>query len=89
MTLPAMSLRTPVLSYTTPDNTRPTEPPDLQAEVLDDSRVFLTWSAATDNVAVAHYRIMDSGTQVAESSGTKFLHESLRRTQCTVTRSGR
>ncbi|MEM9056046.1 MAG: hypothetical protein AAGD86_01140 [Pseudomonadota bacterium] len=65
------------LSYTAPDNTRPDAPLNVEAEVLDDSRVQLTWSAASDNVGVTHYQVLDAGTIVGESGGTKFRHVGL------------
>jgi len=44
------------------DASPPTTPSTLTASVVSASRVNLTWSAATDNVAVTGYRIYQNGT---------------------------
>ena len=46
------------------DNQNPTVPTDLAATVEADRSVTLTWTASTDNVAVAGYRVLDTGVEV-------------------------
>jgi hypothetical protein len=46
------------------DNLRPTVPTDLAAQVEADRSVTLTWTASTDDVAVANYRVLDTGAEV-------------------------
>jgi len=57
-------------SATTPallaaDNRKPTTPKDLVATVLDDQSIDLTWTASTDDIAVANYRVLRNGVEIA------------------------
>jgi chitodextrinase len=45
-----------------PDTTAPTTPTGLAASAVSDSRIDLSWSASTDNVAVAGYQIFRNGS---------------------------
>jgi len=48
-----------------PDTTKPSKPTDLKFVHFDNSSVaLLSWSAATDNVAVTHYEIYRNGIRV-------------------------
>jgi glucose/arabinose dehydrogenase/predicted phage tail protein len=48
----------PITPVTTPaDTTPPTAPATLTATVISSTRIDLTWSAASDNVAVTGYRV--------------------------------
>jgi hypothetical protein len=63
-------------SATTPaDTTPPTTPTGLVAaiQVSNQINVNLTWTASTDNVAVAGYRIFRNGAQIATSSVLSYL----------------
>jgi chitodextrinase len=53
----ALILTTPAA----PDTTAPTAPTGLTASVVSASRIDLSWTAATDNVAVTGYRIFQNG----------------------------
>lgn len=54
------------------DSQPPTVPTGLQANAVSPSRVDLTWTASTDNVAVAGYRVRRNGAVVGTPSGTTF-----------------
>ena len=61
---------------TTPDTQAPTDPSGLSATAVSDSQINLAWTASTDNVAVAGYRVercQDAGctvfVQVATPAG--------------------
>ena len=49
-------------------------PKSLTASAVTATGLHLAWSAATDNVGVAHYRVSRAGTQIAElPPGTRVL----------------
>src|SRR5438309_5617351 len=52
------------------DTTAPTTPAGLAASASTSSSLTLSWSASTDNVGVAGYRVYRDGTLVASPSGT-------------------
>lgn len=56
----------------TPDSQAPTAPGNLGAVAQSWSSIQLTWSAATDNVAVAGYRITRDGVVVGTTAGTLY-----------------
>jgi chitodextrinase len=49
----------------TPDTTAPTTPSGLAATVISPSRIGLSWSPSTDNVAVTGYRVYRNGVFLA------------------------
>ena len=49
----------------TPDTTAPTTPTGLAATAISSSRIGLSWSASTDNVAVTGYRVYRNGVFLA------------------------
>jgi hypothetical protein len=55
---------------TTPDTVAPSAPGRPAANVLLPSIVDLTWPAATDNVGVTGYTVLDGTTPVARTTGT-------------------
>jgi glucose/arabinose dehydrogenase/chitodextrinase len=55
-----------------PDTTAPSVPAGLSASVISQSQINLTWSAATDNVAVTGYRVYRSGAQIGTSTTTSY-----------------
>jgi uncharacterized repeat protein (TIGR02543 family) len=60
------------LSVTTPaavDTTPPSAPSGLVASNVTDTSVVLSWSASTDNVAVASYTVYNSSVAAATTSG--------------------
>jgi chitodextrinase len=59
------------------DSTAPSTPTGLTATAQSSSQINLSWSAATDNVAVAGYRVYRNGTQVATSTGTTYSNTGL------------
>jgi hypothetical protein len=59
------------------DTTAPTVPSNLTAAAASSSRIGLSWSASTDNVGVAGYKIFRNGTQVATSTPTTYQDSGL------------
>lgn len=55
-----------------PDTTPPSVPSSLSATAVSASQINLTWTASTDNVGVAGYRIFRGGVQVGTSGSTSF-----------------
>jgi chitodextrinase len=51
------------------DTTAPSAPGSLSATATGSTTVALAWTAATDNVGVAGYRVFRDGSQVATTSG--------------------
>jgi hypothetical protein len=54
------------------DTQAPTQPGNLRATALDSSRVSLTWSASSDNVGVAGYRVFRDGRLLATVTTTSY-----------------
>jgi chitodextrinase len=52
------------------DTVAPSIPANLAAAVVSDSQIDLSWSASTDNVGVAGYRVYRDGTLAASPAGT-------------------
>ncbi len=59
------------------DTTPPTIPTNLTVTATTGSTVGLSWTASTDNVNVAGYRIYRNGTQVGTSSTTSYTDSGL------------
>ena len=78
-----------IVSATTPaatDTTPPTAPTNLAASAVSPTQVNLSWTAATDNVAVTGYRVercqgagCSTFTQVATPTATSFADTGLSR----------
>jgi fibronectin type 3 domain-containing protein len=60
------------VAVSTLDATAPSVPANLQATVVSTSRIDLTWTASTDNVAVAGYRVYRDGSLIASPAGTSY-----------------
>jgi chitodextrinase len=54
------------------DTTAPSVPGGLNATAISTSQIDLSWSASTDNVGVAGYRVYQGGTQIGTTSATFF-----------------
>jgi LmbE family N-acetylglucosaminyl deacetylase/chitodextrinase len=54
------------------DTTSPTVPTGLTATASSADQVNLTWSASTDNVAVAGYRVYRNGTAIGTTTTTSY-----------------
>lgn len=63
---------TVTVTVTAPDTTPPSAPTGLSATAASSSQINLSWTAATDNVAVTGYRILRGGTQVGTSTATSY-----------------
>ena len=57
---------------TWPDTTAPLVPWGINATVIGTSRIDLSWTASTDNVGVAGYRIYRDGTLAGVSAVTSY-----------------
>lgn len=62
----------------TPDTTPPSSPTNLTAVASSSSEIDLSWTASTDNVGVAGYKILRGGAYVGTTtSGTTFADTGL------------
>ncbi|MBI5230064.1 MAG: PKD domain-containing protein [Candidatus Magasanikbacteria bacterium] len=60
------------------DTTAPSTPTGLSATAISSSQINLTWTASTDDVGVAGYKIYRSGSQIATvSSSTSYADTGL------------
>jgi len=59
------------------DNTPPTPPTNLNASASNSNLVGLSWTASTDNVGVAGYRILRNSTLLTSISGTTYADSSV------------
>ena len=57
---------------TTTDSSDPTTPTNLAATAVGGNRVDLTWTASTDNVAVAGYQVFRGGVEIGTSSTNSY-----------------
>ena len=72
------SAATDELTVNTPADPEPPAPPTgLQAQTLSSTSIGLQWQAATDNVAVAYYRIYRNGALVGQTNATAFTDTGL------------
>jgi len=55
-----------------PDTVPPTQPTDVVAEAASTSQINIRWTAATDNVVVASYRVYRDGALVGSAALTSF-----------------
>jgi len=60
-----------------PDTTAPSVPQGLLANVLSATQINLTWSASTDNVGVAGYRVYRNGVQVGTTAARSYSDSGL------------
>jgi chitodextrinase len=54
------------------DSTPPTAPTGLTAAAQTSTQVDLSWTASTDNVGVAGYRVFRSGAQIGTTTSTNY-----------------
>ncbi|MEK7384492.1 MAG: LamG-like jellyroll fold domain-containing protein, partial [Elusimicrobiota bacterium] len=59
------------------DTTAPSVPTGLSASAVSASQINLSWTASTDNVGVAGYRIFRGGTQIATTASTSYSNSGL------------
>jgi chitodextrinase len=59
------------------DSVAPTTPTNLTAVATSTSQINLSWTASTDNVGVAGYRIFRGGSQIATVTGTSYSNTGL------------
>ncbi|MBN1893761.1 DNRLRE domain-containing protein, partial [bacterium] len=68
---------TPVDVTMPSDNEPPSIPEGLTAGPVSSTQIDLSWDAATDNAAVAGYRVYRDGTQVADVQDTQYQDSGL------------
>ncbi|MDR6553898.1 fibronectin type III domain-containing protein [Paenibacillus qinlingensis] len=54
------------------DTTAPSTPASLSATAVSTSQINLTWTASTDNVGVAGYKVYRNGTEVGTTINTSY-----------------
>jgi chitodextrinase len=59
------------------DNIPPSAPLNLIATPISSSRINLSWTASTDDVAVAGYRVFRNGSLIATSRSTSYVDTGL------------
>jgi beta-glucanase (GH16 family) len=69
---PTDAIPTSTCSGTPTDTQPPTVPTTLTASAVSSSQINLSWTASTDNVGVAGYRIYRNGSQVGTATGTTY-----------------
>ena len=62
---------------TVPDLLAPTPPLNLVANAVSSTQVDLSWTASTDNVGVAGYRVYRDGVEIATPTGTSYTDRSV------------
>jgi fibronectin type 3 domain-containing protein len=62
---------------TSSDTTPPSAPGTPVASVVSSSQINLTWTASTDNVAVAGYKVFRNGTQIATPASNSYNDNNL------------
>jgi chitodextrinase len=73
----AQSLAVGAQTEATPDLLPPRSPANLQSSNVSAASLTLSWSASTDNVAVAGYRVFRNGIQVGTTQATTFADTQL------------
>lgn len=66
-----------LVSAPVPDTTAPSVPSGLTATAASQSQINLAWSASTDNVGVAGYRVYRDGVAVATTNSTSYQNTGL------------
>jgi chitodextrinase len=66
------SAQTGAISVNTGDTTPPSIPAGATATAISSTRIDLSWTASTDNVAVASYRVYRNGALAATVTGTSW-----------------
>jgi chitodextrinase len=68
-----------IYNYTAgpPDTTPPTVPTDVSATAVSPTSITVTWTASTDNVGVAGYKVFRNGTQVGTSPTNSYTNTGL------------
>jgi len=77
VTVNAGATTTKDFSLTPTDVTPPSAPSGLTATAVSPSQINLSWTAATDNVGVAGYKIYRDGVEVGSTSATSYQDNGL------------
>jgi chitodextrinase len=64
-------------TLTTGETQPPSAPTGLSATVISSSEIDLAWTASSDNVGVAGYRIVRNGSQLTTVAGTSYADTSV------------
>ncbi len=60
-----------------PDTAPPSIPTGVAGEATSENQIVLTWTASSDNVGVAGYRLFSNGLQIADLNTLSFIHDDL------------
>ena len=77
VTVNAGETTTKDFSLTPTDATPPSAPTGLTATAVSPSQINLSWTASTDNVGVADYRVYRGGAQIGTTAGTTYQDNGL------------
>jgi chitodextrinase len=66
-----------IVGSSIPDTQAPSTPSNLSAVASSSSEINLTWTASTDNVGVAGYRIYRNGAQIATTTTNSYSNTGL------------
>jgi len=66
------SSQTDAISVNTGDTTAPSVPAGVSATAVSSARIDLSWTASTDDVGVASYRVYRGGSLLATVTGTSY-----------------
>ena len=72
----AQSAAASATTQAVPDLSPPTVPTGFTATTISSSRIDLSWTASTDNIAVIGYRIYRNGVLLATASGSATSYQS-------------
>ena len=75
--LKTISLSGTGFSAVAPDVVAPTIPTNLKASQISTTQIDLSWSASTDNVGVAGYRVYRNGSLIAEVAAVAYRDSGL------------
>jgi chitodextrinase len=70
-------LSAPIAVTTQGDTTPPSAPTGLAGTAISSSQINLTWTASTDNVGVASYKVFRNGSQIGTSGTPSFADSGL------------
>ncbi len=59
------------------DSTPPTIPTNLAATAISPTQITVSWTASTDNIGVAGYRILRNGIEIARPNATSYTDSGL------------
>lgn len=73
----SMALSVTTLTGSDPDTQAPTIPTSLATTTVTTTRIDLSWTASTDNVAIAGYDVLRNGVRVGQPTAAAFSDSAL------------